>query len=91
MVIERYDPPVLIIHVRWHETAQSFGKLMRYLLYLSYAGNEDSVSAGPTGPGYHTRQPFRTDYAGSVEQTRGQRQTGRNDLPGRVRELLNGW
>ena len=26
-----------------------------------------------------------------VEQTRGQRQTGRNDLPGRVRELLNGW
>jgi len=27
----------------------------------------------------------------SVEQTRGQRQTGRNDLPGRVRELLNGW
>ena len=24
----------------------------------------------------------------SVEQTRGQRQTGRNDLPGRVRELL---
>jgi len=64
MVIERYDPPVLIIHVRWHETAQSFGKLMHNLLYLSYAGNEDSVSAGPTGPGYHTRQPFRTDYAG---------------------------
>jgi len=27
----------------------------------------------------------------SVEQTRGQRQTGRNDLPGRMRELLNGW
>ena len=27
----------------------------------------------------------------SVEQTRGQCQTGRNDLPGRVRELLNGW
>ena len=27
----------------------------------------------------------------AVEQTRGQRQTGRNDLPGRVRELLNGW
>ena len=27
----------------------------------------------------------------SVEQTRGQRQTGRNDLPGRVRGLLNGW
>jgi len=26
-----------------------------------------------------------------VEQTRGQRQTGRNDLPGRVRELLSGW
>ena len=26
-----------------------------------------------------------------VEQTRGQRQTGRNDLPGRVRGLLNGW
>ena len=26
-----------------------------------------------------------------VEQTRGQRQTGRNDLPDRVRELLNGW
>jgi len=25
-----------------------------------------------------------------VEQTRGQRQTGRNDLPGRVRELLSG-
>jgi len=24
---------------------------------------------------------------GSVEQTRGQRQTGRNDLPGRVREV----
>jgi len=23
-----------------------------------------------------------------VEQTRGQRRTGRNDLPGRVRELL---
>jgi len=27
----------------------------------------------------------------NVEQTRGQRQTGHNDLPGRVRELLNGW
>ena len=27
----------------------------------------------------------------SVEQTRGQRQTGRNDLPDRVRELLSGW
>jgi len=27
----------------------------------------------------------------NVEQTRGQRQTGRNDLPGRVRELLSGW
>jgi len=27
----------------------------------------------------------------NVEQTRGQRQTGRNDLPGKVRELLNGW
>ena len=27
----------------------------------------------------------------NVEQTRGQRQTGRNDLPGRVRGLLNGW
>ena len=26
-----------------------------------------------------------------VEQTRGQRQTGRNDLPGRVRGLLSGW
>jgi len=30
-------------------------------------------------------------YEQIVEQTRGQRQTGRNDLPGRVRELLNGW
>jgi len=27
----------------------------------------------------------------SVEQTRGQRHTGRNDLPGRVRGLLSGW
>jgi len=26
-----------------------------------------------------------------VEQTRGQRQTGHNDLPGRVRGLLSGW
>lgn len=43
-VLERYDPPVLIIHVRWHETDQSFGKFLRDLLYLSYAGNEDSVS-----------------------------------------------
>jgi len=27
----------------------------------------------------------------TVEQTRGQRQTRRNDLPGRVRRLLSGW
>ena len=27
----------------------------------------------------------------NVEQTRGQRHTGRNDLPGRVRGLLSGW
>lgn len=44
MVVYRYDPAVLIIHVRWHETTNSFGKLLRDLLYLSYAGNEKSVS-----------------------------------------------
>ena len=44
LVLERYDPPVLIIHVRWHKTTESFGKLLRDVLYLSYAGNEDSVS-----------------------------------------------
>jgi hypothetical protein len=42
-ILYRYDPAVLIIYVRWHETRQSFGKLLRDLLYLSYAGNEDSV------------------------------------------------
>ena len=35
--------------------------------------------------------PQTTTRLDDVEQTRGQRQTGRNDLPGRVRELLNGW
>ena len=43
-VLFRYDPPVLIIYVRWHENEQSVGKILRDLLYLSYAGNEDSVS-----------------------------------------------
>jgi len=43
-MLYRQDPPVLIIYVRWHEKKQSFGKLVRDYLYLSYAGNEDSVS-----------------------------------------------
>ena len=42
-LLYRYDPVVLIIHVRWHDTPDSFGKLVRDLLYLSYAGNEGSV------------------------------------------------
>jgi len=40
----RLDPPVLIINVRWREIKHSFGKLLRDHLYLSYAGNEESVS-----------------------------------------------
>lgn len=39
----RYDPAVLIIHIRWHETKTSFGKIVRDLLGLGYAGNEESV------------------------------------------------
>ena len=47
-ILERLDPPVLIIHVRWHETEHSFGKLLRDLLYFSYAGNEHLVGAIPS-------------------------------------------
>jgi len=43
-ILFRYDPPVLIVYVRWHETERSFGKLVRDYLYLNYAGNESSVS-----------------------------------------------
>jgi len=39
----------------------------------------------------HLYAPHQPQEAKTVEQTRGQRQTGRNDLPDRVRELLNGW
>jgi len=45
-ILFRYDPAVLIIHVRWHETRESFGKVIRDLLCLSYVGNEDSVRVG---------------------------------------------
>lgn len=40
----RYDPAVLIIAVRWHQTDVSFGKLLRNQLLIDYVGNGDSVS-----------------------------------------------
>ena len=39
----RYDPPVLIVYVRWHKTDQSFRKILWDSLYLSYVGNERLV------------------------------------------------
>lgn len=43
----RYDPPVLVVVITWHQTAVKFGKLLYDLLSISYAGNEDSVRAPP--------------------------------------------
>jgi len=34
---------------------------------------------------------FADGHLGAVEQTRGQRQTGRNDLPGKGERVANGW
>ena len=44
VVLFRYDPPVLIIAIRWHENKHSFGRLLRDRLYLTYANNEEAVS-----------------------------------------------
>ena len=52
----------------------------------------------PLLPSFLVKLPLLSSFLTSlvrstrtVEQTRGQRQTGRNDLPGKVRELLSGW
>lgn len=44
LALFRYDPPVLIISIRWHENKHSFGRLLRDRLYLTYAHNEESVN-----------------------------------------------
>ena len=46
------------------------------------------MSVGILRSRFETYPPQQFDLTVLVEQTRGQRQTGRNDLPGRVRELL---
>ena len=63
------------------------------------SGGLSESSGASSSLGRLAREPLtsrtRSDVAGAkvafVEQTRGQRHTGRNDLPGRVRELLSGW
>ena len=40
----RYDPPVLIVAVTWHDTRKKYGQLLHDRLAFSYFNNEESVS-----------------------------------------------
>lgn len=41
----RYDPPVLIVSITWHENREMLGELAYKRLALAYAGNPGSVCA----------------------------------------------
>ena len=40
----RYDPPVLIVTITWHQTPVGFGRLLHTQLALTYFNDESSVS-----------------------------------------------
>lgn len=43
----RYDPPVLIVALTWHETKAKFCDLLRLRLHLTYFSNAESVCSTP--------------------------------------------
>ena len=46
-VYYRYDPPVLIVAITWHDT-KGFGRFLYDRLALAYRTNEDAVSTYPS-------------------------------------------
>ena len=46
-ILFRYDPPVLIITITWHEKQAQFGTFLHLRLRLNYFNNEDYVHIFP--------------------------------------------
>lgn len=44
----RYDPPVLIVAITWHQTPVGFGRLLHTNLALTYFNDEESASHSQT-------------------------------------------
>jgi hypothetical protein len=41
----RYDPPVLVVAITWHQTAKGLGELIHSRLALSYASDPGAVGS----------------------------------------------
>ena len=61
-VFYRYDPPVLIIALTWHETRAGFADFLRGLMRFDYFNNDDDVCHSTTVT-LHTTDAFDSFYS----------------------------